>query len=84
MDVSSLGEGKIDVLYQSGLLHRPVDLYELKYADILGLSKFIRNNSNITVKNTEKITVEYSPQKDWMHRLCLSDGWEKNVNCKRY
>ena len=46
MDVSSLGEGKIDVLYQSGLLHRPVDLYELKYADILGLSKFIINEDS--------------------------------------
>jgi DNA ligase (NAD+) len=46
MDVSSLGEGKIDVLYQSGLLHRPVDLYELKYADILGLSKSIINEDS--------------------------------------
>ena len=46
MDVSSLGEGKIDVLYQSGLVHRPVDLYDLKYDNLLGLSKSIVNEDS--------------------------------------
>lgn len=46
MDVSSLGEGKIDVLYQSGLVYRPVDLYDLKYDDLLGLSKSIVNEDS--------------------------------------
>lgn len=43
MDVASLGEGKIDVLYQSGLVVRPADLYTLKAEQLLGLSKAITN-----------------------------------------
>jgi DNA ligase (NAD+) len=41
MDVASLGEGKIDVLYQSGLVHRAADLYSLSADKLLGLSKSI-------------------------------------------
>jgi DNA ligase (NAD+) len=43
MDVSSLGEGKIDVLYQSGLVTRAADLYSLDAEQLLGLSKAITN-----------------------------------------
>ena len=46
MDVSSLGEGKIDVLYRSGLVRRPADLYDLGYDDLLGLSKSIANEES--------------------------------------
>ena len=41
--MASLGEGKIDVLYQSGLVHRPADLYALVQEQLLGLSKAILN-----------------------------------------
>ncbi len=43
MDVASLGEGKIDVLYQSNLVNRPADLYFLNVEQLLGLSKSIVN-----------------------------------------
>lgn len=43
MDVSSLGEGKIDVLYQSGFVKRAADLYALDAEQLLGLSKSIAN-----------------------------------------
>jgi DNA ligase (NAD+) len=43
MDVSSLGEGKIDVLYQSGFVKRAADLYALDADKLLGLSKTIAN-----------------------------------------
>jgi DNA ligase (NAD+) len=43
MDVDSLGEGKIDVLYQSGLVNRAADLYKLEKEQLLGLSKAIVN-----------------------------------------
>ena len=43
MDVASLGEGKIDVLYQSNLVNRPADLYFLSVEQLLGLSKSIVN-----------------------------------------
>jgi DNA ligase (NAD+) len=46
MDVDSLGEGKIDVLYQSGLLNRAADLYILESEQILGLSKTIINEDS--------------------------------------
>jgi DNA ligase (NAD+) len=45
MDVDSLGEGKIDVLYQAGLLRRVADLYQLDKEQILGLSKAIVNEA---------------------------------------
>lgn len=41
MDVASLGEGKIDVLYQSGFVKRAADLYTLDAEQLLGLSKAI-------------------------------------------
>jgi DNA ligase (NAD+) len=43
MAVASLGEGKIDVLYQSGLVRRVADLYSLQGEQLLGLSKSIIN-----------------------------------------
>ncbi len=41
MNLDSLGEGKIEMLYDHGLLRTPADLYKLKEADILGLEKVI-------------------------------------------
>jgi DNA ligase (NAD+) len=37
MDIDSLGEGKVEILYDSGLIRDPADLYQLKMDDILGL-----------------------------------------------
>ncbi len=39
MDIDSLGEGKVEILYEQGLLSNIADLYKLKYEDILGLEK---------------------------------------------
>jgi len=39
MDIDSLGEGKVGILYDHGLLHDVADLYHLKYDDILGIEK---------------------------------------------
>lgn len=41
MNVDSLGEGKIDLLYQAGLLHKPSQLYRLSAENLIGLSKTI-------------------------------------------
>ena len=41
MDIESLGEGKIDVLYTNGLVLKPSDLYKLKAENLLGLSKSV-------------------------------------------
>lgn len=39
MDIDSLGEGKIEILYDHGLINNAADLYKLKYEDLLGLEK---------------------------------------------
>ena len=41
MDIDSLGEGKVEILYDKGLIKSAADLYELKYDDLLGLEKVI-------------------------------------------
>lgn len=43
MDVASLGEGKIEVLYQADLVRKSADLYRLRKEDLLGLTKTIAN-----------------------------------------
>jgi len=41
MNIESLGEGKIEILYDKGLVKNPADLYELTYDKLLGLEKVI-------------------------------------------
>lgn len=41
MNIESLGEGKIEILYDKGLVKDPADLYELTYDDLYGLEKVI-------------------------------------------
>ena len=43
MNIDSLGEGKIEMLFDNGLIHNPADLYNLKYENIIGLEKVIEN-----------------------------------------
>ena len=39
MNIESLGEGKIELLIDRGLVHTPADLYNLTYDDLLGIEK---------------------------------------------
>ena len=39
MNIESLGEGKIEMLYDQGLIRNPADLYELTAVQMLGLTK---------------------------------------------
>ncbi len=41
MNIDSLGEGKIEMLFDNDLIHTPADLYKLKYDDLIGLEKII-------------------------------------------
>ncbi len=41
MNIDSLGEGKIEILYDKGLVRDPADLYELTFDKLLGLEKII-------------------------------------------
>jgi len=39
MNIDSLGEGKIEILYDNDLVENAADLYYLKYEDLIGLEK---------------------------------------------
>ncbi len=43
MNIDSLGEGKIELLYDLGMVRNPADLYDLTYEKLLGLEKSIVN-----------------------------------------
>lgn len=42
MDIDSLGEGKIELLFDNQLIQDPADLYDLRYEDLFGLEKIIK------------------------------------------
>lgn len=50
MDIDSLGEGKIEMLYDHGLVKDPADLYDLTYDRLIGLEKVI----SATIDKKEK------------------------------
>ncbi len=39
MNIDSLGEGKVELLYEKGLVLNVADLYDLKYDELIGLEK---------------------------------------------
>ncbi len=41
MNIDSLGEGKIEILYDKGLVRNVADLYRLEHDDLLGLEKVL-------------------------------------------
>lgn len=41
MNIDSLGEGKIELLFEKGLIGNVADLYDLKESDLLGLEKVL-------------------------------------------
>jgi DNA ligase (NAD+) len=62
MNIDSLGEGKIELLYEKGLVRDAGDLYELTYDQLLGLEKVIpaevgkqEKKISFREKTTEKI-----------------------------
>ena len=51
MNIDSLGEGKIELLYDKGLVHDVSDLYSLKYEQLFGLEKVVTDDDG----NSRKI-----------------------------
>ena len=41
LNIDSLGEGKIELLFDKNLIHNPADLYDLTYEQLFGLEKVI-------------------------------------------
>ena len=52
MDIDSLGEGKIEMLYDNDLVREHADLYDLKYDSLLGLEKLIPDEEGKKGKKT--------------------------------
>ena len=50
MNIESLGEGKIELLFDLGMVTTPADLYDLRYDTLLGLEKSIENEETGKVK----------------------------------
>jgi len=46
MNIDSLGEGKIEMLFDNGLVKSSADFYKLKFNDLLGLEKRITSEEN--------------------------------------
>ncbi len=45
MNIDSLGEGKIEILYDNGLVYNVADLFDLTYEKLLGLEKVFESSS---------------------------------------
>jgi len=59
MNIDSLGEGKIEILFDNKLVNSPADLYQLNTANLLGLEKIINSEDGKTKKlSFQKKTVE--------------------------
>lgn len=58
MNIDSLGEGKIEVLYSQGLVRNAADLYDLTFDKLFGLEKVIEdeNGKTKTLSFKEKTT----------------------------
>ena len=57
MNIESLGEGKVEVLFDNNLIKDYSDLYNLKYNDIFGLEKVITvEDDNTQEKSVRKVS----------------------------
>ncbi len=50
MNIDSLGEGKIEILFDNKLVNSPADLYKLSSGNILGIEKIYKNEEGKTKK----------------------------------
>lgn len=50
MDIDSLGEGKVEMLFENNLIHTPADLYHLTYDKLIGLEKIIEGEEGQKAK----------------------------------
>ena len=55
MNIDSLGEGKIEILFDNNLISNPAELYNLKYDQLIGLEKIIPSDDG---GKTKKISFQ--------------------------
>jgi len=71
MNIDSLGEGKIELLFEKGLIHNVADLYDLKEKDLLGLEKIFPANED---KKERKISFQKKTTENILSGIKASTG----------
>ncbi|OFY50249.1 MAG: DNA ligase (NAD(+)) LigA [Bacteroidetes bacterium GWF2_41_31] len=69
MNIDSLGEGKIELLWESGLVKDPADLYDLTYDQLFGLTKVIPAEG---VKSEKKASFREKTAENIVHGVAQS------------
>jgi DNA ligase (NAD+) len=69
MDIDSLGEGKVEILYDHGLVKNAADLYSLQYDEILGLEKVIPAEGD---KKERKLSLKEKSSRNIMDGIMAS------------
>ncbi|GGB99271.1 DNA ligase [Dyadobacter sediminis] len=69
MNIESLGEGKVETLFDINLVRTPADLYDLKYESLLGLEKNILNEETGKIK---KISFREKTVENILNGIALS------------
>jgi len=71
MNIDSLGEGKVEMLFDNELISTPADLYRLKHSQLLGLEKVIDSEEgekpkkiSLQEKSVQKILAGIEASKD--------------------
>ena len=49
MNIESLGEGRIELLYDEGLITNPADLYDLRFEQLFGLEKIVTIDDELSL-----------------------------------
>lgn len=81
MNIESLGEGKVEILFDNKLVSNIADLYDLKYADLFGLEKvFVTEDpDNLLIIKERKVSF----QKKTAENILQSLENSKNVPFSR-
>ncbi|WP_337042426.1 NAD-dependent DNA ligase LigA [Emticicia sp. 17c] len=58
MNIDSLGEGKVELLYEKGLVNDAADLYDLTYEKLFGLEKVIEEGGKVKKIGFKEKTVQ--------------------------
>ncbi|KAA6438736.1 NAD-dependent DNA ligase LigA [Dyadobacter flavalbus] len=69
MNIESLGEGKVELLFDINLVRTPADLYDLTYESLLGLEKNILNEETGKIK---KISFREKTVENILNGIALS------------
>lgn len=69
MNIESLGEGKIELLFDKNLVRDPADLYDLTFEKLLGLEKVIENEET---GKTKKISFKEKTVENILKGIALS------------